>query len=233
MRTKVLLAVLVAGATLVPLPGATATTSKRIYLDGVAVDLRAGTGQVITARHTSGTFARVTFWSLRYGRWLRVAQTVQGHTGYGGLVDGTEREQGSGTTPLGSYSLPYTFGSQARRAGWSMPYRRFDANDYWVEDNSSAYYNRYRSRELGGFRWNLVSSVNGSERLADYPTEYRMSVVIAYNYYDPVHYRGAGIFLHVNGPGATAGCVSAPSWFMHVVMNELDPTRHPVIAIGR
>ena len=67
----------------------------------------------------------------------------------------------------------------------------------------------------------------------DYPTEYRMSVVIAYNYYDPVHYRGAGIFLHVNGPGATAGCVSAPSWFMHVVMNELDPTRHPVIAIGR
>ena len=241
MRITAAVAALLAGAFLVPVPGAAATTAhaavsttpQRISLDGVPVVLRPGTSQVITARHTSGTYARVTLWSLHYGRWEKVAQTAAGRTGYGGLVAGGERKQGSGTTPLGTYALPFTFGSQSRHAGWSMPYKKFDSNDYWVEDNASAYYNRYRSRELGGFRWYLDSPVNGSERLADYKTQYTMSVVIAYNYYRRVHYSGAGIFLHVNGRGATAGCVSAPTWFLVTVMRELDPARKPLIAIGR
>lgn len=233
MRIKTAAVLLLVAAAFAP-SGATATTPRtQISLDGVAVALPAGTGQVITARHTSGTVARVTLWTLRDGHWLQLARTTVGRTGYGGLVEGTERHQGTGTTPLGTYYLPYTFGSQTRHQGWSMPYRKFDGNDYWVEDNASAYYNRYRSREQGGARWDLVSKVNGSERLADYPIQYRMAVVVAYNYYEPVHYRGAGIFLHVNGPGATAGCVSAPAWFMSAVMQYLDPARKPVIAIGR
>jgi L,D-peptidoglycan transpeptidase YkuD (ErfK/YbiS/YcfS/YnhG family) len=48
-----------------------------------------------------------------------------------------------------------------------------------------------------------------------------------------VRHRGGAIFLHVNGSGATAGCVSAPRWFMVRVMNRLDHDRVPVIAIGR
>ena len=235
MRIKVAVILLCVTATLgAAARDAVATTSTRqITLDGVPVALPEHTGQVITARHTTGTYARVTFWTLRDGQWLVLARTTVGRTGYGGLVEPTTRRQGSGTTPLGTYYLPYTFGSQTRHQGWAMPYRKFDSNDYWVEDNASAYYNRYRSREQGGFRWNLVSPVNGSERLAATESQYRMTVVVAYNYYDRVRYRGAGIFLHVNGPGATAGCVSAPNWFMDVVMAHLDPDRKPVIAIGR
>ena len=48
-----------------------------------------------------------------------------------------------------------------------------------------------------------------------------------------VRHRGAGIFLHVNGRGATAGCVSVPRSFMRSAMARLDPARVPVIAIGR
>ena len=234
MRTKTLVVALCAAGTILVPVRATATIPKTpITLDGVTVELPATTKQVITARHTTGTYARVTLWTLRDCRWLQVARTTVGRTGYGGLVEPTKRRQGSGTTPLGTYYLPYTFGSQTRHQDWGMPYRKFDGNDYWVEDNASAYYNRYRSRELGGARWDLVSKINGSERLADYPTQYLMSVVVAYNYYDPVHYRGAGIFLHVNGPGATAGCLGAPTWFMRIVMDRLDPDSKPVIAIGR
>ncbi|MFL6109232.1 MAG: L,D-transpeptidase family protein [Marmoricola sp.] len=233
MRIKAGLVALVVGAVLLPLAGATATTSEALVLDGVHVDLRPGTSQVITVRHTHGTYAQVTFWALRYGRWQVLARSADGRTGYGGLVDGTERRQGTGTTPLGTYSLPFTFGSQGKHRYWTMPYKKFDADDYWVEDNASVYYNRYRSRDRGGFRWDLHSAVNGSERLAAYAGQYLMSVVIAYNYYEPVHYRGAGIFLHVNGSGATAGCVSAPSWFLMAVMNGLDARRKPLIAIGR
>ena len=48
-----------------------------------------------------------------------------------------------------------------------------------------------------------------------------------------VRHRGGAIFLHVNGSGATAGCVSAPRPFLRRTLGLLDQDRVPVIAIGR
>ncbi len=62
---------------------------------------------------------------------------------------------------------------------------------------------------------------------------YEYSVVTSYNYAAQVRHRGAGIFLHVNGRGATAGCVSAPRWFLKAMMWRLDPAQVPVMAVGR
>ena len=43
----------------------------------------------------------------------------------------------------------------------------------------SDFYNRYRNKRQGGFRWWLPSSdPNSSERLTDYPTQYEWSIVI-------------------------------------------------------
>ncbi|HZI97707.1 MAG TPA: L,D-transpeptidase family protein, partial [Actinomycetales bacterium] len=44
--------------------------------------------------------------------------------------------------------------------------------------------------------------------------------------------RGAAIFLHVNGSGATAGCVSIPEADLERVLRWLDPARSPVTVIG-
>jgi L,D-peptidoglycan transpeptidase YkuD (ErfK/YbiS/YcfS/YnhG family) len=239
VRTRMagLLGACLAVALLVGPPAAPAPSSgeptHRIHLDGVPVDLRDHTRQVITTRQTGTTTARVTLWALRYGTWKLVERTTVARIGYAGLVAPDQRRQGSGTTPTGTYYLPFTFGPYARHSDWTMPYRQFDGDDYWVLDNASAYYNRWRDRDAGGFRWALTDSSNGSERLADYTSQYRMAAVIAYNYYAPVRHRGGAIFLHVNGPGATAGCVSVPLWFMRSVMSRLDPTQKPVIAIGR
>jgi L,D-peptidoglycan transpeptidase YkuD (ErfK/YbiS/YcfS/YnhG family) len=49
----------------------------------------------------------------------------------------------------------------------------------------------------------------------------------------PARHRGAGTFLHVNGRGATAGCVSVPRWFMVHLMRDLAPSARPVMAVGR
>jgi L,D-peptidoglycan transpeptidase YkuD (ErfK/YbiS/YcfS/YnhG family) len=199
----------------------------------VDVRLRDGTTQVVTANHTSGYRARITWWVLRDGRWQQRMQAVDGRIGYGGLVLGRRRHQGTGTTPLGTYDLPSAFGTHAHGSGWEIAYRKIRRGDFWVEDNGSAYYNRYRNQRQGGFRWRLpVSDPNGSERLTDYPTQYEWSIVTSFNR-QQVRHRGAGIFLHVNGPGATAGCVSAPAWFMKALMDRLDPVQRPVIAIGR
>jgi L,D-peptidoglycan transpeptidase YkuD (ErfK/YbiS/YcfS/YnhG family) len=214
--------------------GAAAGTATTISLDGVVVRLPAGSRQVVTVNHTSGHRARVSLWRLDGSDWQLQARTRDGRIGYGGLVAARHRKQATGTTPLGTFGLISAFGRHPASSGWSLPYRRIARGDYWVEDNASAYYNRYRNRAEGGFRWWLpLSAPDSSELLGHYVVQYEYSVVTDFNYAQPVRHRGAGIFLHVNGPGATAGCVSAPRWLLRKVMDELDPALLPVIAIGR
>jgi L,D-peptidoglycan transpeptidase YkuD (ErfK/YbiS/YcfS/YnhG family) len=208
-------------------------TAAHVRLGGVTVTLQPGTTQVVTVNHTRGHHARVVLWVQGSDGWERRLQARDGRIGYGGLVAGTRRRQGTGTTPLGSYGLISAFGTHPRRAAWDLSYRRIRGGDFWVEDNASRFYNRYRNQRQGGFRWRLpVSAENGSERLTDYPVQYEYSVVTSFNRAQ-VRHRGAGIFLHVNGSGATAGCVSAPRRFLVGALARLDADAHPVIAIGR
>jgi L,D-peptidoglycan transpeptidase YkuD (ErfK/YbiS/YcfS/YnhG family) len=85
---------------------------------------------------------------------------------------------------------------------------------------------------LGGFRWLPSSHADSSERLTDYPRQYAWSIVTDVNV-EQVRHRGSGIVLHVNGRGATAGCVSAPRRTIRALVRLLDPARVPVIGIGR
>jgi L,D-peptidoglycan transpeptidase YkuD (ErfK/YbiS/YcfS/YnhG family) len=235
IQRLVLAAALVATTLLAPASSATAPAAAAnwIRLDGVTVKLRPATRQVVTVNHTRGTYARVVLWRRLDGTWREVARTT-GRTGYGGLVPGGDRRQGTGTTPLGTFKLLSSFGTHARSRNWGLAHRRIRSGDYWVQDNRSRYYNRYRNKAQGGFRWRLPSSdYNSSERLSDYGRQYEFSLVTGFNYADQVRHRGSGIFLHVNGRGATAGCVSTPRRFMVKLMNRLEPRLVPLIAIGR
>ena len=208
-------------------------TRDHVRLDGVDVRLHPATRQVVTTKHTRGHHARVTWWVRTRHGWQQRTQAADGRTGYGGLVVGTRRSQGTGTTPLGTYDLLWAFGTHRPDPAWDLGYRRTRPGDYWVEDNASRYYNRYRNKARGGFRWWLPSGdVDSSERLRDYPVQYEWSIVTSFNR-GQVRHRGAGIFLHVNGSGATAGCISAPRWFIRSLMGRLDPAKRPVIAVGR
>jgi L,D-peptidoglycan transpeptidase YkuD (ErfK/YbiS/YcfS/YnhG family) len=226
-----LVAALVAVALTVPT--APAAAADQVTLGGVRVDLRPQTRQVVTVNHSRGYHARIGFWVLRHHRWSRVYAVRDGRIGYGGLVAPANRVQGSGTTPLGTVRLISAFGRHPRGDGWDLPYRRVHRGDYWVEDNQSRFYNRLRNKAQGGFRWWIpASDTNSSERLTDYPQQYEFSIVTSYNL-DQVRHRGAGIFLHVNGGGATAGCVSAPRLFLRRMMWRLDPAEDPVMAVDR
>ncbi|MFD4627597.1 L,D-transpeptidase family protein [Streptomyces sp. NPDC058475] len=72
----------------------------------------------------------------------------------------------------------------------------------------------------------------GSEHLVDHSTQYAKALVIDFNRCPATPRRGAGIFLHVNGQGATAGCVSVPRATMDRIMAWIRPGAHPRIAIG-
>ncbi|MGH3505543.1 MAG: L,D-transpeptidase family protein [Nocardioidaceae bacterium] len=204
-------------------------------LDGVRVRWRPGhTRQVITVNKTGATYARVTFWWRKPGHWIKRWRTRNARIGYGGMVAPHRRRQGTGTTPTGTYTITESFGNSHKPAHTHVPFHRVRRGDYWVEDNASRYYNQLRNKSQGGFRWRLPpGNVNSSERLRAYPVQYRWALVINFNRPHPVRHRGAGIFLHINGSGATAGCVSVPVWYLRRTMRHMRPRWDPRIAIGR
>lgn len=208
--------------------------SERVSLGGVSVRLRPGTRQVITVDRTTGWHARVSLWRRADATWIRGRSTTGGRIGYGGLVKPRERRQGTGTTPRGTFTLTEAFGNDSAPRGTRLPFHDVRAGDFWVQDNASAHYNTLRNKRQGGFRWRLPSGEeNSSERLRDYPRQYAWSVVVDFNRPpNAVRHRGSGIFLHVSGSGATAGCVSVPRPLQRRVLRWLRPRAVPVIAIG-
>ncbi len=179
------------------------------------------TARAPTARATTGTVR----WWRHSGRWRQVGW-APARFGAGGLTEGRTRVQGTSTTPTGLYDLPFAFGTAPPPPGTAVPYRRAGADSWWCEDNASASYNRWVAPLPPD------CAAGESERLADYSTQYARALVIGFNYHRPVHGRGAGIFLHVNGKGATAGCVSVPAGAMARILSWIRPSAHPHIALG-
>ncbi|WP_435971048.1 L,D-transpeptidase family protein [Streptomyces sp. Qhu_M48] len=186
-----------------------------------------GGSQLITAEaaDTHATTGTLTWWDRRDGRWVR-AGSAAARFGAKGLADGTRRRQGTNTTPTGLYRLPYAFGIAPAPAGTSYRYARVGERSWWCQDNDSRAYNRW----VEGLPRDCRAAE--AEHLVSYTTQYAHALVIGFNYDRPVRGRGAGIFLHVNGRGATAGCVSVPADAMRAVLAWADPARRPHIAVG-
>ncbi|MEU6773898.1 L,D-transpeptidase family protein [Streptomyces sp. NPDC046759] len=186
-----------------------------------------GGSQLITAQadradSTSGT---LTWWDLKEGQWVQ-AGTAPARFGANGLVEGGSREQGTNTTPTGLYGVPFGFGTKAAPSGTSIEYRTVQETSWWCQDNDSGSYNRWVDPLPGDCR------ASESEHLVSYATQYAYALVIGFNYEQPVRGRGAGIFLHVNGAGATAGCVSVPEDAMERILRWVDPRKRPHMAMG-
>ncbi|WP_372351976.1 L,D-transpeptidase [Streptomyces sp. KL116D] len=187
-----------------------------------------GGSQLVTAEapRASATTGTVTWWDRRAnGRWVK-AGSAPARFGAKGLVEGSRRAQGTNTTPAGLYDLPFAFGTVAAPGGTTVAYRRVQRSSWWCQDNDSRSYNRWTQPRPADCR------AAESEHLADYGTQYAHALVIGFNYHRPVRGRGAGIFLHVNGRAATAGCVSVPKADMRRILAWAKPGRAPHMAIG-
>ncbi|MCX5383502.1 L,D-transpeptidase [Streptomyces sp. NBC_00083] len=186
-----------------------------------------GGSQLLTAQAAGlgSTTGRLTWWDLRDGRWV-AAGSAPARFGAKGLTEGDTRVQGTNTTPTGLYALPYAFGVAAAPPGTRYPYRRATDRSWWCQDNESRAYNRWVEVLPKDCR------AAESEHLTAYASQYARALVIGFNYQHPVRGRGAGIFLHVNGRGATAGCVSVSAEAMDRVLAWAVFARRPHIAIG-
>jgi L,D-peptidoglycan transpeptidase YkuD (ErfK/YbiS/YcfS/YnhG family) len=110
-----------------------------------------------------------------------VVATVLALTAVGALVSpasaaipATNRHEGDGTTPAGTFGFVYGFGSQPNPGMRGFSYRRLQPNSCW--SGSRADYNRWvtRPRTRGGSLWK-------NRRVA-----YRYAAVIDFNYRRPV-----------------------------------------------
>ncbi|MET9719210.1 L,D-transpeptidase family protein [Streptomyces rochei] len=187
-----------------------------------------GGTQLITAvaPAAGSTEGRVTWWDRVGGRRWVEAGSAPARFGAGGLADGTTREQGTLTTPTGLYDLPYAFGIAPAPRGTRYRYRPVREESWWCQDNASRSYNRWTEPRPADCR------AAEAEHLITYSAQYAHALVVGFNYHRPVRGRGAGIFLHVNGRGATAGCVSVPAEAMRRILRWAAPEARPHLAIG-
>ncbi|MFF5406299.1 L,D-transpeptidase [Streptomyces misionensis] len=189
-------------------------------------DTGGGTQLIIAqAPDTGSTTGTVTWWDRRGGTWVR-AGSAPARFGAKGLVEGATRTQGTDTTPTGLYDLPFGFGTKAAPGGTRIPYRAVRTSSWWCQDNASSSYNRWTDPLPRDCR------AAESEHLSAYAGQYAYALVVGFNYHRPVRGRGAGIFLHVNGRGPTAGCVSVPEADMRRLLRWVVPRRAPHIVLG-
>lgn len=231
-------------ATMLPSTTAVAATPLPDAIDR----LSAGVKQLVTVQggYTS-SYATVTAWGRVNGAWV-VRMRTAGRVGYNGLsaMGVGIRRQSDGTTPTGLYRIGYGFGT-GTNPGTSMWWRRFDRNDYWSYDaRDPKTYNIFQTQRPSTSWWRARSPY--SEHLWDLRAQYEYAFLVNFNLPASKPYqrsdgqwvttapantaRGGGIFLHVNGPGATAGCVSLPRSRMLWLARWLHPGYQPTIAIG-
>ena len=221
--------------------GATAATSTataaRPPLPARMKNTGGGT-QLITAV-SSGTSnaartGTLTWWRRQGTTWVKVG-SAPARFGYNGLSD--RRLEGDGTTPTGIYSLPLAFGIRPN-PGTRLHWHHVDAHSWWDENSVTSRYNTWYENCPSTICWKATTrSAHSSEHLADYPVQYAYAAFIGFNagtkkVVAPARPSGSGIFLHVNGTGYTAGCVSIPRADLIALLKWLNPAARPHIAIG-
>lgn len=202
--------------------------------------------QLLVVVGTGGTSATLHAYQRAGKGWREVVPPMAARIGYGGWAWAAERVQDTGTTPAGTFTLTEAFGL-APDPGAKLPYRRAGRNDYWAGDRRDPRtYNLWEPAAVSGRTWRTGQS----ERLSSFPVQYAYAVVIDFNRPAPVtvvwnaaHHefvtsrpsavgRGSAIFLHVNGRGSTAGCVSVTRAHLVGILHWLDPARHPRIVMA-
>jgi len=204
-----------AGATCPPtLANQLASTGSATQLVTVVSELRTSTRAVVKLWERSGEC-----WDSHAGPW-------QAWLGRRGVSE--HRHEGDRTTPAGAYGFGRVMFGVGPNPGVRYPYHRIVCGDWWVEDPSSPYYNRFRHVRCGAPPPFRITS----EDMSRSPTAYRHFTVIRFNMDPIVPGRGSGIFLHASTGRPTQGCVSLPLPQLLTVLRWLRPASTPLIVIG-
>lgn len=203
-----------------------------------------GSSQVVlvTANSWRSTMGTLQVFEKRNKSWSAVQDSVPANLGYGGLVPGDERKQGTGTTPTGTYAFTSAFGIKSD-PGTKLNYIKVNKNDAWTYNPKvPSTYNIFQTANKSWSRYG-----NYVEVLSTYRKQYNYVAVLDFNLPKGKITQGAnginrtdqsantvlggGIFLHVSNGTKTAGCIAIPEKTMRAILEWLDPKKNPVIVI--
>ena len=166
---------------------------------------------------------KITAYEKIKGVWSEKFAATNGVIGKFGFS--ADFHEGDKTTPEGIYALNSAFGKY-KNPGTKLPYIKTTANDYWVDDVKSPYYNTWQKGPVKG-KWNSAEHLLRNDTLYDY------AVVINYNS-GRIPGKGSAIFLHVwDSPAkGTLGCTAMDKSALLKLMGWLDPSKQPVLVQG-
>jgi L,D-peptidoglycan transpeptidase YkuD (ErfK/YbiS/YcfS/YnhG family) len=196
--------------------------------------------QAIVVKNTTWASSHVSVETWRRASASSAWQLVHsagGRAGRNGIK--LHRHQGDATTPAGGFRIRWGFGTGPNPNGSGMLWHRFDSNDWWPGDpRDPPTYNTYQTSRPVTAKWRA----SHAEHLWDFRAAYRYAWVIEFNRPrfgtrpasapKPALSAGSAIFFHVQGGGATAGCVAVPEARARSISRWLDPAKRPVIVIG-
>ena len=144
--------------------------------------------------------------------WKLVLET-EAIIGKNGLGKKKERD---GKTPVGVFGFVKAFGI-LENPGMKMEYIQVDANDYWVDDGYSEYYNEFVDVDEVELDW------MSAEHIVEYGESYHYVLATSYNA-ERISGKGSAVFLHCMSEDSeeTAGCVAVPEVYMREIMKRVE-----------
>jgi zinc D-Ala-D-Ala dipeptidase len=169
-----------------------------------------------------------------HSAWTVMGEPIPATIGKNGMAPGVglssalekaSKKEGDGRTPAGVFYLGPAFGFQST-ADLKIEYITLDHNSVCIDDPNSAYYNRIINQSEVHFPdW------QSSEKMRAVPL-YQWGMVVQYNP-ESVKKAGSCIFMHIwrNPNSGTAGCIAMEEIELTRLLQWLDKTKKPIIAI--
>ena len=174
--------------------------------------------QMVVVVGTGGCYADTYYYTKGEDAWDMVWKEAS-IVGRGGIT--SDKKEGDGKTPAGTYGFTMAFGLK-ENPGSILPYHKVGKGDYWVDDSSSAYYNKLVNTSSTPKTW------NSAENLAAASPYYNYALALDYNA-DCVPGKGSAIFLHcftASADNGSAGCIRLPeARAMELVRTATERTR--------
>jgi len=186
------------------IPGLGPAFASRIPADSGQVLLVSGAGK-------NANTATATLWTRGSGGTWTPGASWPARNALDGWT--TEHELNDLRSPIGVYSLTAAGGLYAD-PGTKLPYTHSSA--------FKAVGTGFEGESLAG-SFDYVVAIDYNHVPGSSPLDTRRPLGAS---------RGGGIWVHVDHGGPTHGCVALPLADMRQLLLELDPARHPVIAMG-
>lgn len=156
--------------------------------------------------------------------WAVKFKPVLASIGRNGFAEPGLKAEGDGKSPTGLYDLGRLF-TYEKSVNTSLPFQQVTVEDKWIDDPSSADYNKYVRGE---------TTARSFEKLLLSSIDYKYCMVIEYNTQPPIKGKGSAIFFHLADKTytPTSGCVAVEESDMQKILKWLKPDLRKSILMG-